>query len=272
VQTIWRLGFAFVALAAGLTCDSAAAQEVRQLEVPGVTVTAPPPFVPLYMRPRQGVFDYRNYQRNPYFGNNRVEEDHFAPVPCAGFRIDPAAAGTSSRTCLQGWRLVPAYLHGIDRKTSCDIDHDVSIYNVGDLAVEADVFVFDPYKLTALGFPPSHCYVEGYNSYNQEDFEDMNQVTRRGVNWRDFRGMTCKWADLRAECETKSIEFSYGQDQCVAVRRPGPQWQAGYVWMLTASICRTGAAGLGPDDVARALAPLQIRQYDPNGNIARPPQ
>jgi hypothetical protein len=40
--------------------------------------------------------------------------------------------------------------------------------------------------------------------------------------------------------------------------------------MLTASICRTDAARLQPDDVARALAPLQVRQYDPVGNLARP--
>jgi hypothetical protein len=40
--------------------------------------------------------------------------------------------------------------------------------------------------------------------------------------------------------------------------------------MLTASICRTYTVSLQPDDIARA--PLQVRTYDPVGNIARPPK
>jgi hypothetical protein len=68
------------------------------------------------------------------------------------------------------------------------------------------------------------------------------------------------------------MEFSNGPHHCIAVRRAGPRWDAGYVWMLTASICRTDTASLEPDDVARALSVLQIRTYDPVGNIARPPK
>ena len=37
--------------------------------------------------------------------------------------------------------------------------------------------------------------------------------------------------------------------------------------MLTASICHTDMANLQTDDVARGLAPLQIRTYDPVGLV-----
>jgi hypothetical protein len=265
-----------MALAAVMSFISAApAQQATQMTLPQVTVTAPP-FVPLYLRPGTGL---KAFQRNPYFGNNRVEEDRFAPVPCSGFRIDPASAGASDRTCLVGYRLIPAYVHvstkGGDKGGGkhCDIDHDVTIYNVGDLSVEADVLVFDPYKLTAdFGFPDADCYVAGYTGYDEEDFQDMNRITRGGTDWHDLRGETCKWSDLRADCETKSIEFSYGPHKCIAIRRPGPRWSAGFVWMLTASICHTDTASVAPGDVARALGAVQIRRYDPVGNLARPPQ
>jgi hypothetical protein len=258
-----------IALAVSFT-PAVLAQETNQMTLPQVTVTAP--FVPLYLRPGNSL---KAFQRNPYYGNNRVEEDRFAPVPCGGFRIDPASAGTSDRTCLQGFRLVPAYMHvskGGDRSSKhCDIDHDVTIYTVGDLSVEADVLVFDPYKLRADGgFPDPDCYVAGYNGYDQEDFQDMNRITRGGTDWHDLRGETCAWSDLRAACETKSIEFSYESHKCIGIRRPGPRWRGGFVWMLTASICRTDSEGIQPGDVARALDTVQIRRYDPVGNIAAP--
>jgi hypothetical protein len=50
----------------------------------------------------------------------------------------------------------------------CLIDHDVSLYNVGDLSVEADVFVFEPLKVTAIGFPPDDCYVAGYSGHDKK--------------------------------------------------------------------------------------------------------
>jgi hypothetical protein len=262
-----------IAVAAAPFTFAAFAEEANQMTLPQVTVTAP--FVPLYLRSGNGL---KAFQRNPYFGNNRVEENRFAPVPCGGFRIDPASAGASDRTCLQGDRLVPGYVHvskgaGPDRSTRhCDINHDVTIYNVGDLSVEADVFVFDPYKLTGEGFPDTDCYVLGYTGYDQEDFQDMNRITRRGTDWHDFRGETCQWSDSRAACETKSIEFSYGPDKCIAVRRPGPRWSGGFVWMLTASICRTDKESMQAGDVDSALDAVQIRQFDPTGNVARPPK
>jgi hypothetical protein len=252
-----------------------AAQPANQVTLPPVTVTAPP-FVPLYLLPGSGL---KAFERNPYFGNNRVEENHFAQVPCRGFRIDPAAAAASDRTCLAGYRLAPAYMYGSkgmgDESGSrdCEIDHDVTIFRIGDLSVEADVLVFDPYKLRAdTGFPDEDCYVAGYSGYDREDFHDMNRITRRGTGWHDFRGETCKWSELSTACETKSVEFSYGSHQCIAVRRPGPRWHAGFVWMLTASICRTDPENIEPGDVDRALDAVQIRPYDPVGNLARPPK
>jgi hypothetical protein len=271
----WRSIVLIASIAAAgvaLFTVAARADPATETTLPPVTVTAP--FVPLYLRSGNGL---KAFQRNPYFGNNRVEENRFTPVPCSGSRIDPAASGASDRTCLEGDRLVPGYVAGSkggDRDSKhCKIDHDVTIYNVGDLSIEADVFVFDPYKITAdTGFPDPDCYVAGYNGYDQEDFADMNRITRGGRGWHGFRGETCKWSDLRAACETKSIEFSYGPHKCIGIRRPGPRWQGGFVWMLTASICRTDSASLRPGDVARALDAVQIRRYDPVGNLAQPPK
>jgi hypothetical protein len=263
-----------IAVAAAAPFTSAVlAEQTNQTTLPEVTVTAP--FVPLYLRSGDGL---KAFERNPYFGNNRVEENHFLPVPCSGFRIDPASAGASDLTCLQGGQLVPGYVHvvskGGDRNSEhCEIDHDVTIYNVGDLSVEADVLAFDPAKLGAdTRFPDPDCYVAGYTGYDQEDFQDMNRITRRGTDWRDLHGETCKWSDARAACETKSIEFSYGPHQCIAIRRPGPRWQGGFVWMLTASICHTDLESMQPGDVARALGAVQIRWHHPAGTVAPPPK
>jgi hypothetical protein len=90
----------------------------------------------------------------------------------------------------------------------------------------------------------------------------MNQVTRRGANWRNLAG----------DGEDKSIEFSDGPHRCVAVKKAGPPWQGGYIYMMHASICRTDAGGVQPTDIAYALGTLQIRQYDPTGNLRRPGQ
>jgi hypothetical protein len=252
------LGAAAV-LAAALAAPSAGAQ-VKQLTVPNVTVTAPaPPSEPPYLRGDP----WQSYARNPYVGRYRVDEDRFAKVPCADTRI--AAAGPA--TCLWGYRLqagqtyarmgnIPA---GGDR---CDMALDVTMFNIADLAVEADVLIFDPWKLTSQGYPGRDCYVEGFAGYGLQDFEDMNQVTRRGSNWQDLRGAG----------DEKSAAFSDGAHNCVAIRRPGPPWQGGYVYILTATICRSDTASVLPEDIARALAPLQIRQYDPVGNLRPPPQ
>jgi hypothetical protein len=233
-------------------------QETEQLLLPHVTVTAPPPAVaPPYLRDPATA-----YQRNPYNGRYRVEEDKFREIPCAVTRIASAAGGK----CLQGYRLIPALTQQITNPKggdNCDLALDVVISSIGRLSIEADTLIFDPYKLTAIGTQTSQfCYVNGNSGYDQEDFRDMNQVTRRGTNWRNLVG----------DGEDKSIEFSDGPHNCAAVQRAGPPWRGGYIYMLHASICRTDAAPMKAEDVAYGLGALQIRQQDPVGNLRNPSQ
>ena len=48
-----------------------------------------------------------------------------------------------------------------------------------------------------------------------------------------------------------------------------PTWRGGYVYMLHASICRTDTAAVRAEDVSYALGSLQVRQYDPVGNLRK---
>ncbi|MGH7045188.1 MAG: hypothetical protein ACREE2_02205 [Stellaceae bacterium] len=251
-----KLGAAMIpAVAVGSAWLSTASAEQTQLSLPEVTVTAPAAVVaPPYLR-EPGKAD----ARNPYSGRYRVEEDKFPVVPCTETRI-AAVAGSK---CLLGYRLIPGQTDQITNPkggSNCDIALDAVMYNTGDLSIEADTTITDPYKVTAIGFHSQYCYVSGYPGYNQEDFQDMNQVTRRGTNWHNLGG----------DGEDKSIEFFEGPHQCVAVKRAGPPWQGGYIYMVHASICRTDAAPVRPADIAYALGLLQIRQYDPTGNLRRP--
>ena len=142
-----------------------------KLPVPNVTVTAPAaPVEPPYLRSPG-----KSFERNPYAGRYRVEEDKFTQVPCAETRIASSAGGK----CLQGYRLVPGLglLHQ-NGGLRCDMALDVVMYSVGNLSIEASTLIFDPYKLAATGMPNKWCYVASHPSYDQEDFQDMNQVTR----------------------------------------------------------------------------------------------
>jgi len=249
--------FAVLAAATALSLSQEAVAQNKVLTIPEVTVTAPAPGgAPPYLRNPGSA-----YARNPYAGRYRVEEDKFPEVPCATTRLASVTGGK----CLQGYRLITATTDQITNPkggSNCDIALDVTEYSVGNLAVEADTTITDPYKVTAIGFHSAYCYVNGHPEYNQEDFADMNQVTRRGTNWHDMTGSG----------EDKSIAFSDGPHHCVAVKKAGPTWQGGYIYMIHASICRTDMNAVQPGDVAYALQFLQIRQYDPTGNLQRPPQ
>jgi hypothetical protein len=239
-----------------MSATAAFAQQTEQLTLPRVTVSVSAiPVSPPYLRDPGTA-----YQRNPYTGRYRVEENKFREVPCAATRIASAAGGK----CLQGYRLLPGATDQITNPkggSNCDLALDVVMYSVGNLSIEADTLIFDPYKLTAIGHQTSQfCYVNGNPGYGQEDFQDMNQVTRRGTNWRNLVG----------DGNDKSIEFSDGSHNCVAVQRAGPKWSGGYIYMLHASICRSDTIAMRPEDVTYALASLQVRQYDPVGNL-RPP-
>jgi len=87
----------------------------------------------------------------------------------------------------------------------------------------------------------------------------MNSVTRRGTNWHN----------LQIDGQARSIEFSDGPHNCVAVLRPGPVWLGGYTYMMHASICRTDTAPVQTQDIAYVIASLQTRTYDPVGNLRK---
>jgi hypothetical protein len=250
MQALSRYGWAIVTVAMMVSASGACAQETR-LKVPKVIVMAQAgPVVPPYMRDPA-----KAYARNPYFGRYRVEEDKFAEVPCTATRIAFAQGGR----CLQGYRLTVPEVANNRGGNPCDLALDVVGANTGRLYIEADILAFDPYKVTANGSPPRWCYVHGYMGYDQEDFQDMNQVTRRGSNWRN----------LQIDGQARSIEFTDGSHQCIAVLRPGPVWSGGYTYMMHASICRMDNASVQAADIAYALGSLQTRTYDPVGNLRK---
>jgi hypothetical protein len=254
------LSYASAIMTAAMTVSASGAYaQNNNLSIPDVTVTAPAaPVEPPYMRD-----SWKAYARNPYFGRYRVEEDKFAEVPCSATRIALGASGK----CLQGYRLAPSGSGAAANNTNpCDMALDVVIDAVGKLAIEADILVFDPYKVNANGSVPKWCYVHGYTRYDQEDFQDMNQVTRRGANWHNLQinDMQDQW---HGGDRLRSIEFSDGLRNCIAVRKPGPVWRGGYLYMIHASICRTDTATVQAADVAYVLGSLQTRVYDPVGNL-----
>jgi hypothetical protein len=213
-----------------------------QLPLPDVTVTAPGPTnTPPYLTDKWG-----NVSRNPYHGRFRVEEDKFVQVPCTQTRI----AATAGGNCLLGYKLNPG----------CDMSLDVVSFENPRISVEADLLIFDPYKIVAdspTGHLAKGCYVRGNTNYDVLDFQDMNQVTRRGVNFRNLVGSG----------EDKSIEFEDGAHHCKALRHTGPEWHGGYIYIGHFSICRKDAAQVQADDIAYVYGALRVRTYDPEGNL-----
>ena len=67
----------------------------------------------------------------------------------------------------------------------------------------------------------------------------------------------------------RSIEFSDGPHNCIAVRKPGPVWRGGYIWMMHVSICRTDTSAVQTEDVAYVLGSLQTQVHDPVGNLRK---
>jgi len=218
--------------------------------LPEVTVTAPP-ITPSWKK------------WNPYSTNPRVEEDKWPVVPCSDSRISSgAAAGCRTGPPLghEGMGL-PAGNLGID-PSNCRIAHDLVITNVANLAIEADVIVVDPYFVSAIGSQHKGCYVQSHYSDLREDFPDMNQMTRKGSRWRDY----VEAADL------STMEFSVGSSDCRALEKRGPTWRGGHVYVIHASVCRNDGGVVGPGDIDLALGSLQVRQYEPRGNLRPPPQ
>jgi hypothetical protein len=234
-----------IVTAAMMASASGACAQDSKLTVPNVTVTAPAaPVAPPYVQ-------------SPY-GRYRVEEDKFGEVPCSQTRI---AFGPTGK-CLQGYRLgVDSSATGYRGSSTCDMGFDVVMDTTGKLNVEADILVFDPYKVVASGgSPPRFCYVYPQLRYGEKRFQDMNQVTRRGTNWHNF-------VIDEQDRQNRSIDFSDGPHNCVAVLKHGPVWRGGYVWMMHTSICRTDTAAVQAADITYVLGSLQTRIYDPLGNL-----
>ena len=220
MRTVSRYASAIVTAAMLAPGIGAYAQDSNKLSVPDVTVAAlAGPFEPPYMRDPG-----KAYGRNPYFGRYRVEEDKFPQVPCTQTRIAFSPGGK----CLQGYRLTPAPFNNWNGSSTCDMALDVVIDTSGKLSIEADILVFDPYKVVANGGAnPRFCYVNSYLGYDEEDFLDMNQVTRRGTNWHNLvvNDSQNQWY---GGDRLRSIQFSDGPHNCIAVRKPGPVWRGGY--------------------------------------------
>jgi hypothetical protein len=233
-----------IAVAAALLAGSAVAVSAQnaQAPLPDVTVTAPAPIQ--HVNPFQ-----------PFSGNTRVEEDKWPVIPCPSARIDlgPGAkcqTGTPVETFLtmsQGGR--------------CDIARQLSMIDNGRYQIEADVMIFDPYKVTATGHQMKNCTVwTGYTNM-PDDFKDMNQVTRRATAWSNF---------VKGDPQS-TMSFVAGGRNCLALERLGPPWHGGYVWVVHASICPAAAAPLQNADIEAVFAMLQLRQYDAQGNLRSGP-
>jgi hypothetical protein len=238
---------AIVVTAAMLTPGIGAYAQDAKLAVPDVTVIAPAaPVPPPYVQ--------------SLYGRYRVEENKFGEVPCSQTRI---AFGPTGK-CLQGYRLgIDTNASGYGGSSPCDMGFDVVMDTTGKLNVEADILVFDPYKVVASGgSPPLRCYVHSQLRYDEKRFQDMNQVTRRGTNWHNF-------VIDEQDRQNRSIEFSDGPHNCVAVLKHGPVWRGGYVYLMHASICRTDTAAVQAQDIAYVLGSLQTRIYDPAGNLRK---
>jgi hypothetical protein len=241
-------GMAATLVLAVIACSGIGAAAQQNLSLPEVTVTAPPvtppPATPEWAKP------------TPYFGKTRVEEDKWPEVPCAASRID--LGGPS--TCRRGpptMTFERGDAQGGRQLSNCNIAHDLVIRDIGGLAIEADVLVFDPYYVSGIGHQRQDCYVEAGHTDLREVFPDMNRMTRPGNGWRNFldRG------------DLITMEFSVGADSCLAFEKRGPRWGGGYVYMIHASICRKDRRAVDTTDVNAVVAALQVQKRDPTGNL-----
>jgi hypothetical protein len=219
--------------------------QTPQIGLPDVSVTAP--------------ITTARPQRDSMISNWRNEEDKFVEAPCGTTRLT-ATAGNAR--CLLGYRLENGLTQAQGSGVSfCDMGLDVVMYTAGNLAVEADILSFDPYKITGWGFPNKYCFIAP-REISVLEFQDLNQVTRRGKN---FGGVT------RTSDGDSFIGFVEANRPCIAMERLGPRWRGGHSWVMHASICRTDAQPVSTQDIATTTTGLLIRVYDPVGNLRGPP-
>jgi hypothetical protein len=239
-------------IAAGICSGTLSNRTLAQtLGLPDVSVTAPP-VTPSWKK------------WNPYSTNPRVEEEKWAEIPCSGSRIS-AGAATDCRTGPplghEGMGLPSGNL-SIDA-SNCRMGHDLVITTaIGNLAIEADAVVVDPYFVSAIGSQHKGCYAQSHYSDLREDFPDMNQMTRRGSGWRNY----VENGDL------STMEFSLGASDCRAIEKREPAWLGGHVYVIHASVCRKDGRAVEATDIDLVLGTLQVHQYEPRGNLRPPPQ
>jgi hypothetical protein len=246
-KAILRLAAAGVLAAIACSAPAGAADEQKLAPLPEVTVTAPRPVTP----PEKKFV--------PYFGNPRVEEDKWPDIPCSDSRVGVAAAGTCKTGTPQ--ESAPGLLPN-GPNSNCRIAHDLVMTNLGNLAIEADVMVFDPYYVSGIGHQHQRCAVlTGYGDL-REDFADMNQMTRKASGWRNFLDN----GDLT------TMQFSVGVSECLAIEKRGPRWGIGRVYIIHASVCRNDRRSVEGTDVDYVLGSLRVNTYEPRGNLRPPPQ
>jgi hypothetical protein len=227
------------------------AADPSNLGLPDVTVTAPPITPP-----------WKKW--NPYSTNPRVEEDKWPDIPCGTAKISSGTASTCKTGPLlghEGMGLPSGSTFSID-SSNCRMGHDLVITNLGNLVIEADAIVVDPYYVSAIGSQHKGCYVQSHYSDLRDDFPDMNQITRKGSGWRDY----VESGDLT------TMAFSVGSADCRAIEKRGPTWLGGHVFVIHASVCRKDGHALEPRDMDLALGSLQVQLYEARGNLRAPPQ
>ena len=224
--------------------------EAQSVGLPEVTVTAPP-VTPSWKK------------WNPYSSNPRVEEEKWPEIPCSGSRISTGAAAA----CRTGPPLghegmgLPSGNLSID-PSNCRMAHDLVFTDTGNLMIEADAIVVDPYFVSAIGSQHKGCYAQAHFSDLRDDFPDMNQMTRRGNAWRNF----VENGDL------STMQFSLGPSDCRALEKRGPTWRGGHMYVIHASVCRKDGRIVDAADIDFVLGSLQVRQYEPRGNLRPAPQ
>jgi len=246
-------GLAFAVIAGNIASSGWA--QTPEATLPEVTVTAPRS-PPRPAPPQTGML-----------GNLRVDEQRWPVIPCAGARI---GAVTSGR-CQVGPSVITAaaYMGSSNVPNAygpCTIAHQLITTDIGRFSVEADVEVFDPYKLTADQYNARCTVWSGYD-HLPGDFHDMNQVTRRGIGWRGFEP-----GNGQSGAQS-TIEFSDNGRSCVALERLGPPWHGGFVWVLHATLCQTDPAPpITGFDISATVGAIRISTYDPDGNLRPPPR
>lgn len=233
--------FRFAAALIVLLLATLAAPAQQQQQLPDVNVTAQAPI--------QSINRF-----NPFSGNTRVDEARWPVIPCNTARID-LGPGAKCQTGTQ----VETFMT-MSQGGRCDIARQVTMSKNARYEVEADVMIFDPYKVTAAGHQMKDCTVWAGYTNMPDDFRDMNQMTRRAASWGAFTKGTPQ----------STITYTDGGKNCIALERLGPPWHGGYVWVVHASLCPTGAAPLQPSDIDTMFASLQLRTYDAQGNLRVP--